>query len=394
MPVSELRVALFTDTYAPQMNGVARTLARVAGAIRQRGGAVRVFTTTDPRAPASSDVVRYPSIACPLYGELRLAAPHAATIAHELARFRPSIVHIATPFGVGLAARSAARRLGLPCVTSYHTSFAAYARYYGLGPLHGAAWRYLRWFHNSGLRTLAPTHAVQTELESHGFERVSVWGRGVDRTRFTSAKRSRVMRLRVGANDGDLIVAYVGRIAKEKGLEDMLEAAGELHHSNRRIVFAFAGDGPFLDECRRRAPANCFFAGRLEGDDVAMFFASADMFVFPSTTDTFGNVLIEAMASALPVLAADTVSSREVLGDAGEFYVAGKGHALARLIHANAGDPHGRRHLAAASLRRAADFDWDVVTEQLIAVYECVRYPATASLAGVRRYRTATSLCC
>ena len=369
MLASSIRLALFTDTYAPQVNGVARTLARVATEIRQQDGAVRVYTTTDPRALTSADVVRYSSIACPFYGELRLASPSAAALARELAYFQPTIVHAATPFGIGLAARTAARRLAVPFVTSYHTSFAAYSRHYRLGMVQGIAWRLLRSFHNSGLRTLCPTDAVRAELECHGFERVGVWGRGVDRTHFTPTRRSRVMRLRIGANNGDLVVAYVGRIAKEKGLTDLLQAAAFLVSADRRIVVAFAGGGPFLDEFRRRAPSNCVFVGLLEGEELPTFFASADMFVFPSMTDTFGNVLIEAMASALPVLAADTAASREVLGAAGQFYSAGNGSALARLIQTNARDPQALRRLAAASVRRAAAFDWDIVVRQLLEEY-------------------------
>jgi glycosyltransferase involved in cell wall biosynthesis len=367
-----MRLALFTDTYAPQVNGVTRTLGRLVAAVRERGGEARVFTTSDPRVAGLKDEVRWPSVACPFYGELRLAAPSTRRVITELQDFQPTLVHVATPFGVGLAARSATRALGIPLVTSYHTAFSAYATYYRLSLLEGPSWSYLRWFHNAGSRTYCPTASVRTELAARGFERLAVWGRGVDRTLFCPRRRSRAMRLRLGVSDDTIVVAYVGRMAKEKGLEELLEAARHVSRSYARIVFAFAGDGPFLDYCRLHAPERSCFLGYLEGAELASFYASADVFVFPSATDTFGNVLLEAMASGLPVIAADTGPTREITANAALRYPPGASGALANAIALLATHAPRRAAQAAASGARSASFGWSAIFDGLLIDYDAV----------------------
>jgi glycosyltransferase involved in cell wall biosynthesis len=365
------RVAIFTDTYVPHMNGVARTLTRLAESIERRGGEAQIFTTTDPASVASARITRFPSIAFPLYGELRVAAPASSRVRDALRRFQPSIVHIATPFGIGLAGRRAARALRVPWVSSYHTSFSAYARHYGLPWLSQPLWAFLRAFHNSGRRTYCPTFATRNELIGHGFERVHVWSRGVDRTRFTPKKHSTDMRARMGAATNELVVAYVGRMAREKGLDDLVSAAHVASRDVRlsHLRFAFAGDGPYLEELRGRVPTNCTLLGRLEGDDLATFYASADVFAFPSLTDTFGNVLLEAMASGLPIIAADAASSREVAGEAGVYYNGGDVAGLSARIGELASRADVRAARAAASVARAGQFDSDAIIDDLLAGY-------------------------
>ncbi len=368
--MTDIRLALFTDTYAPQMNGVARTLALLADAVRERGGAVRVYTCTDPAiTKVEPGVYRAPSIALPFYKELRCGLPSLDRIERDLREFQPTMVHAASPFAMGLAGRRLAQRLSVPFVTSYHTSLSAYAGYYKLGWLAKPGWRFLKWFHNSGLRTYCPTIAVQRELTKRGFDRLAVWSRGVDGARFTPRKRSRSMRMRMGGSDETMIVAYVGRIAKEKGIDLMLGASRMLE-GDAHFRFAFAGDGPVLDECRARAPYTARFVGRLDGEELAAFYASADMFVFPSTTDTFGNVLVEAMASGLPIVAADTAQAREVAGAAAYYYNDVVNSSLAEAIVAIASHRDVSRQLASNALARARIFRWDAVFDALIGDYQ------------------------
>jgi glycosyltransferase involved in cell wall biosynthesis len=386
-----MRLALFSDTYAPQMNGVARTLRRLVEAVRARGGDVRVFTASDPAVTASPGEQRWASVPCPLYPELRLAAPTSRSVATALAEYRPTLVHAATPFGVGLRARACARAMQLPFVTSYHTSFSAYARYYRLGALEGSAWRFLRWFHNGGRRTFCPTEAVRSELAARGFDRTSVWSRGVDRARFSPTKRSRAMRSRVGAGADPIVVAYVGRIAREKGLDHVLAAMHRVRRSSADITFAFAGDGPYLDHCRAHAPAGTAFLGRLEGEELAAFYASADVFLFPSSTDTFGNVILEAMASALPVVAADVAPSREIARDAAVFYTPDDPDALAAALLQLARDETRRSARASSARLAAAAYCWEAVFDRLVGEYEAaVREPAMPPARVARAYRFAS----
>ncbi|HEV8578102.1 MAG TPA: glycosyltransferase family 1 protein [Thermoanaerobaculia bacterium] len=367
-----LRLALFTDTFLPQLNGVTRTLDRLVAAVRERGGEALTWTTTDPAAVVDPGVRRLASVPFWAYPQLRLAVPGAAPVTRELRRFAPTLVHAATPFGVGLAGRAAAHRLGLPLVSSYHTSFSAYAQFYGLGTLSGLGWSYLRWFHNGGLRTYCPTRAVQRELRAHGLKRTRLWARGVDDRYFHPAYRSQELRQRLGADDEALVIIYVGRLAPEKGLDVALAAMNAAaRQSPRRLVFAFAGDGPYAAACRAQAPPGSVFLGRIEGEALSAFYASADLFVFPSATDTFGNVLLEAMASRLPIVAADAPPTRELLGDGehGMLVPPGDPLALAQAMLDLAADPARRDRLAARGLEEAARHSWDAIFDGLVGDY-------------------------
>lgn len=392
---TNLRLALFTDTALPQLNGVTRTLDRLIRAVSARGGTVQLFTTSDHDVAPEPSARRYASVPFWAYPQLRLALPRVSEVARELRDFQPTLVHAATPFGVGIAGRAAARRIGAPFVSSYHTSFSAYARFYGLGMLSSASWRFQRWFHNGGLRTFCPTRAVQQELEAHGVQRTRVWGRGVDSARFSPRHRcTSFRRNRLGADADAVVVAYVGRLAAEKGLDVALEA---MHAARARspvpLVFAFAGDGPYAAACRARAPAGSIFLGRLEGSALATFYASSDLFVFPSRTDTFGNVLLEAMASGVPVVAADAAPTRELLRDGACGVLAGgaiaddarDGTAIADAIVALARDPRRRAELVGQGLTAASQHSWDRVFDLLLASYAEVAAPLARASRRARR---------
>ncbi len=372
MPSLEgLRLAVFTDTALPQLNGVSRTLDRLLQAVEERGGRARLFTTSDPEAAQDDAAVRYRSLPFWAYPQLRLALPGHAAAAAALSSWGATLVHAATPFGIGLAGRRAALDLGLPLVTSYHTSLAAYARFYRLGALARPGWGFLRWFHNSGVRTYCPTRAIQTELREHGFRNTAIWGRGVDTTRFSPLWRSSSMRARLGAGDGQLLLAYVGRLAPEKGLDVALDAMRRLDTAQPgRWRFALAGDGPYAARCRATAPPGTVFMGQIVGDELSAFYASSDVFVFPSTTDTFGNVLLEATASGLAVVGADVGPTREVLGQGGGIlFRAGDGAAMATELRALADDPERRRAVARAALSNAQRRSWTQVFDSLMADY-------------------------
>lgn len=367
-----LRLAVFTDTYPPHMNGVAAALGRLTQAVQDRGGEVRVITTTDPRAPeAESTVRRWPSIPFWAYPQLRVCMPPPGPVARELAAWRPTLVHIATPFGVGLVARRAAMALRIPMVTSYHTSFSQYAAFYRLGKLSEPGWSFLRWFHNSGLRTYCPSNAIREELEQKGFRNTRIWSRGVDMERFNPARRSTAMRERFGAGPDTVVVAYIGRIAAEKGLAVAAAAMRRLE-DDKSIRFVVVGEGPYEKRMRALAPASAVFTGRLSGEELSAAYASAEVFVFPSTTDTFGQVLLEAMASGLPIVAADAGPTREVVADAGLFVRAGDDAALAAGVRELAGTPAARARMSAAALRAATDRSWRAVFDDLVRDYNAV----------------------
>lgn len=365
-----LRLALFTDTYSPQVNGVARTLERLVHAVEARGGVVRVETVEDPEAAPAAGERRWSSSPFWAYPQLRIAAPTKSAVLDGLREFRPTLVHAATPFGVGLAGRKAARALGVPLVTSYHTSFSDYLRHYKLGALDAVAWPFLRWFHNSGERTFAPSRMVAEDLSARDFNAVRVWGRGVDPLRFHPRFRSGEMRAAMGASERDLVVAYVGRLAPEKGIHVALEGLKTVIAADTRVRVAIAGDGPDESRCRAVAPTGTWFAGSLRGEALSQFYASADLFVFPSTTETFGNVVLEAMASGLPVVAPDVGATLELANArTAELFRGGVPGSLAAAALRLLDDAARREELRQAGLAVAAARTWDAVWEELFAEY-------------------------
>jgi glycosyltransferase involved in cell wall biosynthesis len=349
-------------------------------AVRARGGDVRIETVADPLAPADDGVSRWPSLPFWAYPQLRMALPSRADVTGSLAAWGPTLVHAATPFGVGLAGVAAARSLGVPLVTSYHTSFPAYLRHYRLTALNAIAWPYLRWFHNRGRLTLAPSRLVADELTSHRFHDVRVWSRGVDRERFHPRFRSEAMRAAMGAGPDDLVVAYVGRLAPEKGVHVAIDAMHEVLASpaagTARVRFALAGDGPDEARCRERAPEGTWFAGALSGATLSAFYASADVFVFPSITETFGNVVLEAMASGLPVIAPDIGATLELANESTALlFRAGDAASLAQRVQRLRDDGALRRQIAQAGERVAAARTWDSVWDALVSDYHAASAP-------------------
>lgn len=366
------RLALFTDTWVPQVNGVARTLDRLITECHARGIETMVVTPEDAEPDlATPGVTRWPSRAFWAYPQLRMSTPSPSRAVRLLEQFRPSLVHLATPFGVGLSGRRAARTLGLPLVTSYHTHFTAYLRHYRLQALDTISWPSLRWFHNGGRHTYAPTRIVANELTARGFHGVRVWGRGIDTARFSPSHRSEALRTSLGCGPDTLLVAYVGRLAPEKGIDTAMAAmAPLLAAAPSRVRFLVVGDGPAEERLRAEAPEGVVFTGRREGAALAQAYASADVFLFPSTTETFGNVVLEAMASGLAV-----VSHHD--GPTTEFAHAGTAmpvnvespEAITTAIRTLLDDPSLRTRLAAAGRAEALRRGWSSVWESLFGDY-------------------------
>jgi phosphatidylinositol alpha 1,6-mannosyltransferase len=333
---------------------------------------VRVETAADPASVPDTRVMRYPSAPFWAYPQLHVAAPLRGEVTEGLVRWAPTMIHATTPFGVGLAGRSAARSLGVPFVSSHHTSYGDYLRHYGLGALDAVTWPYLRWFHNSGVMTFAPSQHIASQLRAQRIEDVRVWSRGVDRRRFHPRFRDATMRARAGAGPDDIVVAYVGRLAPEKGIHVALDAMRRVMSRDTagRVRFALAGDGPDEGRCRALAPPRTWFAGPLGGDELSSFYASADLFVFPSTTETFGNVVLEAMSSGLPVIAADAGATLELAHEGtARLFRAGSSEDLANAIDALIADASTRDRLRMAGLAAAEARGWDAVWDRLFADY-------------------------
>lgn len=314
---SNVKFTLVTETYPPEVNGVAMTLQRLVRGLAEKGHAVTAVrprlkgaAERDPADPEGVRHVLVPSLPLPFYSELRIGLPLYLRVKRLWRADRPDVVHIATEGPLGWAALLAARQLGVPVSSSFHTNFQQYTQQYMFRAMHDIALAYLRAFHNRAACTLVPTDQAKAELEQHGFQRVGVFSRGVDGRLFTPARRSDALRRDWGAAPDDSVFLYVGRLAVEKNIELAVQAFLRAQRLEPRARFVLVGDGPARGTLAKRYP-QFHFAGMRRGEDLAAHYASGDAFLFPSTTETFGNVVTEAMASGLVVLCYDYAAGRQ-----------------------------------------------------------------------------------
>ncbi|WP_129633622.1 glycosyltransferase family 4 protein [Candidatus Oscillochloris fontis] len=364
-----MRVALITETFLPNVNGVVTTLCRLLEHLRDHGHeALLIAPETSQTSYAGAEIVPLRGVPLPAYPELRLTPPQPGLTA-QLRRFQPDIVHLAGTMALGVAGRHAARQLGVPLVGAYHTDFPAYTTHYGLGFLRNFAYRYLRWVHNSCALTLCPSLATISDLRTHGFRRLRLWSRGVDTERFHPRHRSHAWRTAVGATADERILLYVGRLAPEKRIDLLAEVLPSL--PNTRLVLV--GDGParpILEQRLAGAPAH--FCGYLRGEALATAYASADLFVFPSDTETFGQVIQEAMASALPVVAAQAGGAIDLVrdGTTGALFQPGNPVELRQQIMRLLEHPAQCAAMGAAGRHAAERRSWSHVMDELLGHYQ------------------------
>jgi glycosyltransferase involved in cell wall biosynthesis len=371
------RIAVVTETYPPEVNGVAMSIARVVDGLQRRSHELQLVRPRQrhvepeptPRGTRLQELLTagWP---IPRYPNLRMGAPSKRALVQLWSLQRPDVVHIATEGPLGWSALQAARHLKLPVSSDFRTNFHAYGQHYRIGWLAKPILAYLRKFHNRAQCTMVPTEALRAQLAASGFERVTVVSRGVDIRLFDPRHRSNELRRQWGAGDDDLVLAYVGRLAAEKNLGAAVAAYDALRESmGDAVKLVFVGDGPQRAELAARCP-QAVFAGQRGGEDLAAHYASADLFLFPSLTETFGNVTIEAMASGLPVAAFDCAAAAQVIRS-GHNGVLAHDESLPAFVRATlqlAADPERRRAMGAAAREAARRHDWDGVVARFEAV--------------------------
>jgi glycosyltransferase involved in cell wall biosynthesis len=373
-----VRLTLITETFPPEVNGVARTLGHWEEAFRARGHVVRVIRPRQPDQPDSSLLVR--GMPLPFYREVRLGLATPGHLGRLLLADPPDLVHIATEGPLGLAGLIACRMLGFPVVSSFHTHYDAYLTYYGLGFLKPVGRAYLRWFHNRGAGTFVPTDAARRSLERIGFRNVLIWPRGVDNEQFHPRHRSAKLRAELGLGPRDVLLLYVGRLAPEKNLGSLLDAFRRLRNRGEgRPRLALVGDGPLRSSLEAARVDDVILPGFRLGSELARWYASADLFAFPSLTETFGNVVLEAQASGLPVVGFDSPALRARI-DAEDGILVPPGGDLADAMALLCRDVGRRRVFGAAARRKAEGQDWDSIFDRLEQdYYEVVRTLVPAS---------------
>ena len=365
-----VKLALVTETYPPEVNGVAMTLSRLVNGLRARGAEVEVVRPRqkDETAPGRGADFVVPGMAIPFYDSLRVGLPVVQGLETRWREWRPDIVHVATEGPLGLASLAAAGRLRLPVTSSFHTNFHAYGGHYGVASLRDATLAYLRWFHNRTRCTLAPTRQMVSQLAAERFRGLGVMARGVDTVLFDPARRDGALRASWGAGPEDPVAVYVGRIAAEKNLGLAVEAFLRLREHEPRMRFVLVGDGP-AKEALQKAHPDFHYAGMRRGEELAAHYASGDLFLFPSVTETFGNVVTEALASGLVTVAYDYAATREHVREGRNGFTAAFGDAKA--FHAATAKALAERprwpEIRTAARATAAGLNWSVVVARFEA---------------------------
>jgi glycosyltransferase involved in cell wall biosynthesis len=373
-----LRIALVTETYPPEVNGVARTLAHVVKGLRARNHEIQLLRprqgdADDATVDARFHEVLMRGLPIPRYPTLKIGLPARNALVQRWTTRRPDLVHVATEGPLGFSALQAAKRLRLPVSSDFRTNFHAYSKHYGVGWLHKPIMLYLRKFHNAAHCTMVPTEALRRSLAEYGFREVFVVARGVDTHLFNPGRRSEALRRSWGVGHGELAVVYVGRLAPEKNLETLARAFTTLRRTRADAKLVLVGDGPAGRTVQALCP-DAVFAGMRAGEDLAAHYASADLFLFPSLTETFGNVTPEAMASGLPVVAFDYAAASQLVTPGRNGLLAPFGDAGTFVAHATelAQDPSRLDAMRLEARRTAEALSWDRIIEQIEARFIAV----------------------
>jgi len=366
-PQHPLRLTLVTETFPPEVNGVARTLGLWEKTFRGRGHQIQLIRPRQPGEKATADRVH--GLPLPFYPQMRFGVASPVRVMALLEKTRPDLVHIATEGPLGWAALVAATSMEIPVASSFHTNFDHYLSHYGLGLFESMLFAYLRWFHNQTAVTLVPSESTRRRLLSNGIQRVEIWSRGVDAEVFHPRHRDESLRRSLGLGPEDVLLVYVGRLASEKNLATLVQAFGRLQRgtasSKSRLRLALVGAGPLAASFQALQLPGLVLAGEQHGLSLARWYASADIFAFPSCSETFGNSVLEAQASSLPVVAFDCQAINERVSHGLDgFLTPLQGNLvepLERLIH----NPDLRASFALSARAKAVSQSWKAVFDGL-----------------------------
>ena len=370
-----LRIAVVTETWPPEVNGVAMTLAKLVQGLSHRNHDVQLIrprqTKTDsPMSDASLEEVLMRGMPIPRYPELKLGLPSKKTLVKTWTLRRPDVVHIATEGPLGWSALQAAKVLKLPVTSDFRTNFQSYSKHYGVGWLRKPIVAYLRKFHNATACTMVPTRELMRTLSQNGFANLKVVSRGVDTKLFNIAKRDTGLRSSWGATDDTKVLISVGRMAPEKNLDQVLKTYDALKSTGQAFKLVMVGDGPLKEQFQKRYP-EIIFPGMLSQTNLATYYASSDLFIFPSQTETFGNVTLEALASGIPVLAFDCAAARDWVQTGVNGWLIAEnnpeGFAAQAVTIFNSKDLLDQ--ITKSTRQQVVHLDWDQIAEQVESVF-------------------------
>lgn len=369
--MSELRVAIFTGNYNHIRDGVSLTLNRLVGFLESKDIPVIVFgpTVDEPAFEHNGELVAVPSVPMPGRPEYRVTVGFPDSAQRRLEEFEPTLVHLATPDLLGFRAMRWAQANEIQIVSSYHTHFTSYLKYYNLNMLELLGWKYLVWFYSQCKHIYVPSPSMADELNEEGIEEgIRIWARGVYTDRFHPDKRDMEWRRSIGIGDDEKVVTFVSRLVWEKDLQTFVDVVKKLGKSIKPMV---VGDGPAKKELENMLP-EAHFTGFITDDDLYRAYASSDIFLFPSDTETFGNVTLEAMSSGLPCVVADATGSRSLVESGVNGYLAPPRDTkeFAACVNKIALDDELREQMGKAARQKALVYSWENVNSKLLENYK------------------------
>ena len=371
LATTSLKITLVTETFPPEINGVALTLEKLHNFLNISGhqpSVIRPRRFSETRKPEL--VQGFP---IPMYPKLRFGIGSPLRLYQTIKSKMPDIIHLATEGPLGLACLGIAKSLRIPVVSSFHTNFDLYANDYNMGFLSSGISHYLRWFHNQTEATFAPSNACLERLQALGYKNIKIWTRGVDTSLFNPIQKDLNFKSKIGLSETDILLLYVGRLAPEKNIGALLEtfkkARSTLSRQGKNLFLALVGTGPLIEQSDLEKTNGIILPGELRGNQLAQWYASADIFVFPSTSETFGNVILEAQASGLPVLCLNSQATQERICNHHDGILAANIEEFERLLIDLTADKSKRDYLGKNAFITAKSQKWDDIFNRLYLEY-------------------------
>ncbi len=366
-----MKIALFSDTFTPQINGVTNTLGNLIKYFENNDIEYKIFV---PKYDDDADsyAERFYSLKFFIYPDCRIALPNMFRISQTLSEFKPDAIHLMTEFNMGLAGLYFGKKYNIPTISSYTTNFSQYADYFKLDFLKQIIWNYMKWFHNQNYMTLCPSVETEKLLNQNGISNTGIFSRGIDSKMFNANYRSDNLRRKLGIENKTTFL-YVGRVSFEKDLDILSESYKAIKEKYKdKVALIITGEGPYLERCKKIFPQDTIFTGFKKGMELSKLYASCDIFVCPSSTETFGNVVLEAMTSGLAVIGADAGGIKEIIQhkrnglkfkarDAGQLY-----NCMAELME----NKNLREYLKANGIKFGKSRSWEKIIDGLVDIYK------------------------
>lgn len=373
----KFKIALFTGNYNHIKDGVSLTLNRLVKFLINNHIDVRIYgpTIENPPMEHSGELYAVPSISAPGRDEYRISLFFPEAMKLDLEEFKPDLIHVATPDLLGLSALKFARKRNIPLVSSYHTHFPSYLKYYNLEVIEPLLWKYLFWYYQNCEKLFVPSQSMISLLEKKGIDSntLALWSRGVETDLFNPIKRDESYRAKLGFAKEDVVISFVSRIVWEKDIRTVIDSCRLLLNKLPNTKFLIGGDGPAREAMQQELP-EAIYEGHIFGEQLAKLYASSDVFLFPSDTETFGNVTLEAMSSGLPAVVSDSVGANSIVlnGKTGYITTPRNPEAFAKCLFTLCSDHDLRKEMSKNARKRAQTFEWSAIMNGLLSDYKNV----------------------